>query len=297
LAVEAIVSLLFSILPLPEKITLTMDRTNWQFGRKDINFLTLAFVYNGMSIPFLWKLLDHQGNSHTKARISLMALALKFLDSTRVICLLADREFIGEDWFHWLSKQQIPFCIRLKANTQVQHKNGGYVAISNLCRPLKPSESIEITTKVWGLKTQVTAMKQVNGELLILAKTADIAIETLALYKNRWTIECLFKALKTQGFNLEGTQIKHEERLSKLMALCAIAFAWSVKIGEIKAELKPIKIKKHARPLFSLFTYGLQTLKAIFCKMQDFSQVVQLIALTFSNDKPNPQLKLLTVVY
>ena len=148
LSVEFIVSILFSILPLPEKITLTIDRTNWQFGKKDINFLTLAFIYNGVSIPFLWKLLDHQGNSDTKTRIALMTLALKFLDNTRILCLLADREFIGEEWFHWLSQQQIPFCIRLKANTQVKHKNGGCVPISNLCRHLNPLENLEMTTKV-----------------------------------------------------------------------------------------------------------------------------------------------------
>lgn len=185
----------------------------------------------------------------------------------------------------------------MKANTKVKHKNGGTVPISNLCRHLGVLESCEIFTKIWGIKTQVTALKLATGELLILAKSADVTVETLALYKQRWTIECLFKALKTHGFNMERTQLKHEERLSKLMALCAIAFAWTVKIGEIKAELKPIKIKKHLRPIFSLFTYGLQTIQAIFCKMRDTSKVTKLISVTFSNVKPSERLQLLTVVY
>ena len=28
--------------------------------------------------------------------------------------LLADREFVGDNWFAWLLTEKIPFCIRIK---------------------------------------------------------------------------------------------------------------------------------------------------------------------------------------
>jgi hypothetical protein len=93
---------------------LTMDRTNWQWGKSDINILTLAIAFKGIAIPIYWELLDKRGNSDTKERITLVQ---KFIDNFGKDCiagLLADREFIGNDWFKWLSENEISFNIRVK---------------------------------------------------------------------------------------------------------------------------------------------------------------------------------------
>lgn len=37
---------------------LTLDRTNWQWGKSDINILTLAIAFKGIAIPIYWELLD-----------------------------------------------------------------------------------------------------------------------------------------------------------------------------------------------------------------------------------------------
>ena len=77
------------------------------------------------------------------------------------------------------------------------------------------------------------------------------------LYKERWQIESAFKALKTSGFNIEDTHLSDIERVSKLLALVLIAFAWAYRVGIHLDTLKPIKIKKHGRRAKSLFKYGL----------------------------------------
>jgi hypothetical protein len=41
---------------------LTMDCTNWQWGKSDINILTLAIVFKGIAIPIYWELLDKRCN-------------------------------------------------------------------------------------------------------------------------------------------------------------------------------------------------------------------------------------------
>lgn len=48
---------------------LTMDRTNWKWGKSDIDILTLAIAYKGIAIPIYWELLDKRGNSDTQERI------------------------------------------------------------------------------------------------------------------------------------------------------------------------------------------------------------------------------------
>ena len=49
-----------------------MDRTNWQWGKKNINILMLSITYKGIAIPLFWSLLDKKGNSNTSERIALM---------------------------------------------------------------------------------------------------------------------------------------------------------------------------------------------------------------------------------
>jgi hypothetical protein len=63
--------------------------------------------------------------------------------------------------------------------------------------------------------------------------------------------------LKTSGFNIEDTNLTDIERISKLMALVLIAFAWVYKAGIYLDGLRRIKIKNHGRRAKSLFKYGL----------------------------------------
>jgi hypothetical protein len=66
--------LMSSFLP-DEKWVLTMDRTNWKFGKTHINILMLAVAYKGMAIPIIWTLLPKNrknGNSNFRDRIRII---------------------------------------------------------------------------------------------------------------------------------------------------------------------------------------------------------------------------------
>ena len=45
-----------------DKVQLTLDRTNWKWGKRDINILMLAIVYRGIAIPIVWTLLNEPGH-------------------------------------------------------------------------------------------------------------------------------------------------------------------------------------------------------------------------------------------
>ncbi len=93
-------------------------------------------------------------------------------------------------------------------------------------------------------------------------------------------IETLFKALKSQGFDLEATHMIAPERIEKLMAFLAIALCWAHRIGEWRHQQKPIPIKTHQRPAKSVFRYGLDLFRDIVFHMTeryaDFYFVVEL---------------------
>ena len=69
-----------------DKVQLTLDRTNWKWGKRDINILMLAIVYRGIAIPIVWTLLNKRGNSDTKERIALIQRFISIFGKDRLCC-------------------------------------------------------------------------------------------------------------------------------------------------------------------------------------------------------------------
>lgn len=107
---EIIATLILVILP-TKKYKISIDRTNWKYGKKDINIFMLCVNYKGIGIPVYWTCLDKRGNSNTAERIELLDAFISLFGQKRVKYLLADREFVGEEWFKYLIKKKIPFYI------------------------------------------------------------------------------------------------------------------------------------------------------------------------------------------
>lgn len=237
---------------------LTMDRTNWKWGKSDINILTLAIAYKGIAIPIYWELLDKAGNSDTKERIDLITKFTNKFGKDCIAGILADREFVGDDWFSWLITEKIFFYIRIKKNFLTTDSRGRPAHVYQLFRDMTPTEERILYGKrsVLGSKLYLSALKLSDGEFLIVATNDEpgFAIRTYAL---RWEIETLFGCLKSKGFNFESTHITNQKRIKKLFVLLAIAFCWAHLVGEWRHEQKQIKIKKHGRPAKSIFRYGL----------------------------------------
>jgi Transposase DDE domain len=261
---------------------LTIDRTNWRWGKTDINILTLAIAFKGIAIPIYWDLLDSKGNSDTSERIALLQKFINQFGKDCIAGLLADREFIGTDWFKWLLQESMPFYIRIKKNMLTTNTRGQEVPVEELFRGLKPMEErlLYNKRKIMNHDVYVTGLKLSNGDLLIVA-TNELPGDAIKKYALRWEIETLFSCLKGRGFNFEETHIIHKARIKKLLVLLAIAFCWAHKTGEWRHEFHPIKIKKHGRPAISLFRYGLDyiidIITNVFCKEKLFENCLSRI--------------------
>lgn len=211
-----------------------------------------------------------KGNSNTQERINLLERFIKIFGISCIEYVLADREFVGKEWFNFLIKKEIIFRIRIKSNTLVANSRGHLVSVKNLFRNL-PREHYHILPgqrKIWGHHLHIVGFKVSDGTLVIVA-TQDQPETALDDYKERWQIETLFECLKTRGFDLEATHMQDPQRLEKLLAFTAIAFSWAHIVGEWRHEIKPIKIKKHHRPTHRLFRYGLNYLKRCLSHRQE----------------------------
>jgi len=254
-------------------VYISIDRTNWRWGKSDINILMLSIVYKGIALPVLWSLLEKRGNSNTAERIALMESFVSQFGKERIAGILADREFVGVEWFAWLKKEKIPFCIRIKKNTLTTNRSGKQVDAAALFQDLKVGEQrvLRNARLMWTQRTCLSALRLPDGELLIVA-TDSLLVDPIGHYGKRWQIETLFGCLKSKGFNFEDTHIVKPERIGKLLALLAIAFAWAHKVGQWRHEEKAIRIKKHGRKAQSWFRYGLDYLRDVLLNKNRHAQ-------------------------
>ena len=181
----------------------------------------------------------------------------------------------------YLVEEHIPFTLRIKGDSVIKNSTGQKVAIRALLRDVKPGE-IRILKNIILLKQTVDVVAYIRGtELVMLATNHDI--DTIQdRYINRNQIETMFKAMKTQGFNLEDTHITNPARLERLMGTMAIAFAWAYKLGDYLDEIHPIKIKSHGRRLRSVFQTGFKFLiRLLSNSTQRINELYAIIKLIF----------------
>ena len=268
---DIIAKLLFKMLPFSGPYRLTLDRTNWKYGQKNINILVLGVIYKGLSLPILWTFLgDKRGNSDQIERIDLLKRFIHLFGEQSIEFLTADREFVGQNWWQFLIAHKIRFYIRLRANMKINMPHKGEVKAFWLFNALALNSAYfhPKIVQIKGCWVYLSGLKFVNQkgqiEFLIIA-SFDKTPETLDFYRQRWQIETMFKAFKTTGFNLEDTHLTDYERLDKLLIITALAFIWAYKVGIYRHnEIQNIKIKKHGRFAKSIFTYGLEWLAKVF---------------------------------
>jgi hypothetical protein len=264
LDIDLIALLIFRMLPHKPPYRLAMDRTNWKFGKQNINVLVIAVVYHGVAFPLLFKLLPKFGNSNTNERIDLIEKFIHLFGSATLDCLTADREFVGEKWIKYLNDNYIRYYIRIRENFWVlQPHNGKQVKARWLFADL-PMNGCRVNHRIVYLNNQLcylsgSKVKDKNGkpelQIVISFNKPEDALE---IYKERWQIETAFRALKTSGFNIEDTHLTEIDRIEKLFALVMVAFTWAYLVGDyLHKYKKPITVKKHGKKAKSLFKYGL----------------------------------------
>ena len=278
---SSITPFIFKLFPLNEKSILILDRTNWKWGKTPINILMLSISYKGLSIPFFWSVLDLEGNSCTDDRIFLLKRVLRKIPQDRILAVVADREFIGQEWFSYLINESIPFIIRVKKSYKVFKLDLPLsMSLNKFLKEFgRRKKALNIPITMWGLQLYLSFQKGRKGakEPMILVSNYKFD-NALTIYKIRWEIETLFSCLKTRGFHLEDTHITDSEKIEKILFVLTIAFCWAYKTGELKAKEAPIPKKSHGRKAKSLFRLGLDFVRRIIMRidksMKEFMQIL-----------------------
>lgn len=254
--------LLAMFLPRRGKVTLCIDRTEWDFGKCQVNILMIVVRCKAITIPLYWELLDNKsGNSHTDDRINLLEKCIDLLGANRIGLFLGDREFIGHRWLKYLKQQGIKFCVRMPKHHKIIREYGLESREDKVEQLLEHRKVVRIQScridGVWGCMYA----KQLQDDILFLFGTAKM--EYLPqFYKKRWRIECFFQNVKKRGFDLEDTHLKKLEKLKKLIAFVSIAYAFAASMGlHHHKKVKPIALKNHGYKANSFSRKGINLIR------------------------------------
>jgi len=242
------------------KVTLCLDRTEWDFGKCQVNILMVTAHKGEVSVPLYWELLDNKsGNSSSQDRLDLLEQCIGLLGLGRIGLVLGDREFVGHRWLKYLKSKNIHFCVRLPQHHVIEQGDGTRHQAGDLATGAGGRSLTGVL--VDGLWANVWIQRLDDGQLLYLFGTPKAQLLG-QLYRKRWTIECFFQALKGRGFDLEATHLKDLAKLKKLVALVSLAFAICLNLGLHRhVKVKPIAQKNHGYKAYSFFRTGLDEVR------------------------------------
>ncbi len=100
---DLIAKLILKLIPVKGHYDLAMDRTNWKYSDTNFNILTLGIIYDGMAFPVVYTMMDKRGNSNAQERIALVYRFKRIAGEDSIAHLMADREFVGNEWLGYLN--------------------------------------------------------------------------------------------------------------------------------------------------------------------------------------------------
>lgn len=279
---------------------LTLDGTSWELGTKKIHILTLCVVLNGVSIPIWWQDLDKKGISSQDERIKFIKEALKHYNLSGMT-LLADREYCGDTWFTFLRSQGIHFIIRLKEDAYrsiidqfrnidpvttetKKHQRLAYSALQKQAYlPRYKNTGVAKFIEIEGNRYLFVIFRNPNSqnsddELIYFLSSRTKKMMVIKAYPIRWSIECCFKHLKSNGFNLEAINFKNSLKIELMMAILVFLYVLCIRQGLIaykkskKSHYKQFveNNEKYKTLAVSIFRKGMAYLENLFYNLKSF---------------------------
>ena len=234
---------------------LIIDGTSWQHGQQWHHYLTLCIVYREAAIPILWIDLAKQGSSGYRERVQLFKQAFKHFNLAGKT-LLADREYIGTQWFKFLVDNDLDFVIRsrdqayfeLIDGTSPENAKPVEELIDKVLRSKKAAKAIRVSfvledgTRLWAVIAKNPHPEAREDFMILITSLDQGAYATVVAYRKRWKIEHCFRQLKSNGFQLERFNVATQARQRLLMAIVVFAYIVSV-VESLKTYAHQVRFK------------------------------------------------------
>jgi len=143
----------------------------------------------------------------------------------------------------------------VKENTLLPWGENDPIHARDLFQHLQGAQNRLVQKEMYGGTVYFAGTRPKAGELVIVMSNQNLrASKILGKYRERWSMEELFKKLKTSGFHWENTHMTHSARLISLLIIMSFGVLIACLIG--KEQKIPWK-KTLDYPLYSTFKQGL----------------------------------------
>lgn len=189
--------------------------------------IRVAIVYRGRAIPLIWNVIEHRSSAVSfEAYQSLLeAIPALLPPSIKKVVLLADRGFADTRLMELCRKLGWSFRIRIRGDFHLTVKNNGTCLVNDI--KMLPGNALllqntYITNQNYKVNLALGHHSQ-SREMWYIATDGPADVLTFKEYGLRFDIEENFLDDKSNGFNVEKSEIRCAEALSRLFFVLASA--------------------------------------------------------------------------
>ena len=191
--------------------------------------IRLSVQYRGRAVPLVWRVIRH-GSSSVRFEVyqTMLNRAARLVPAGVSVCFLADRGFADttlmrylRDELHW------HFRIRVKRNSWIHRAGKGWVQLEQYHLALGEVVLLQnvTLTKTHALNGLHLALARdpLSRQVWRVASDQPTTLQTLREYGERFQIEEELLDEKSNGFQLERSEIRSAPALSRLCLVMAVA--------------------------------------------------------------------------
>ena len=197
--------------------------------------IRISVVFRGRAVPVVWRVLEHKSSTVAyDVYKELLDAADKLLPVGVPVVFLADRGFADTHLMSHVRELGWHFRIRIKSSCLV-YQEAVFRSVDEF--PLQPGEAlllnnVHLTWGKYGPVHLALGHSPDSKERWYVASDEPVSIETFQEYGLRSGIEENFLDDKSNGFQLESSEIRSAEGLERLCMVLAIATLYLVSQGE-----------------------------------------------------------------
>jgi hypothetical protein len=223
-----------------QTVVLMMDQS--KIGTKR-ECLMVSLRFGNRALPAGWIVRETEGNIGFHEQEALLTAVASMVPAGVPILLAADRFYGTSMLVAWCQKQGWSYRIRLKGNLIFQHQGGDITPLAALKNNVSALENA--TFNDTNVTTNIGILHE-NGhpEPWFIAMDCPPTKYKVLDYGMRWGIESMFSDFKSRGFGIANSQLKHTDRLERLILILTIAMYWAVSTGLNTAQ-QPSNAKKN----------------------------------------------------
>jgi len=262
-----------------EEVILVIDGS--QMGKNNAA-LAVSLVWKKRGIPLCW-LVREGGKGHfcEEDHITILQKAfgiiLPLLPASMKVVVLGDGEFDGIDLQKLCLNKGADYALRTACNTILYREQEVFQGKNISPKPEHDClfiENVEFTKKRFKYVNYLCWHNQKrHKDPIFLISNLGCPRAIMDYYDLRYSIECLFKDIKSKSFNIHKTRLKKAEQVNNLILIAALAFIIITSLAINYDKLKYRKMVQRVRTdqiVLSFFSFAYKLIQHFLDNQIDF---------------------------